>query len=166
MKFDGCACNDARVNQASSGEPAGDPFDWYQRAQELLAEGNPDAAATLLDHVRRQEPSAAVLETLGRALFESRRYPEAVEVLTELVERSPDADYAHYALGMALWRTQAFPASRDHLAMAFVMRPDRSEYGQALGQVRATIRAREAAGLSLEGPIEADFGATDDGHGA
>jgi len=123
----------------------------------LLAEGNTDAAATLLQRVRRSEPSPAVLEALGRALFESRRYDEAIEVLTELAERTPDEDYAHYALGLALWRKQAFPAARDHLAMAFVMRPDRSEYGQALSQVKATLRARSEAGLPLEGPIEAEF---------
>ena len=137
--------------------PSGDPYDWYQRGLALLAEGNTDAAATLLQRVRRSEPSPAVLEALGRALFESRRYDEAIEVLTELAERTPDEDYAHYALGLALWRKQAFPAARDHLAMAFVMRPDRSEYGQALGQVKATLRARSEAGLPLEGPIEAEF---------
>lgn len=150
-------CDDAPVELGASGEPAGEPFDWFRRAEQFLAEGNPDAAATLLERVRRSEPSTAVLEALGRALFESRRYDDAIEVLTELVEKVPDDDYAHYALGMALWRRQVFPAARDHLAMAFVMRPDRSEYAQALGQVKATLRARKEAGLALEGPIEGQF---------
>jgi len=145
------------VNEFDDGNPSGDPYDWYQRGLALLAEGNADAAATLLQRVRRSEPSPAVLEALGRALFESRRYDEAIEVLSELAERTPDEDYAHYALGLALWRKQAFPAARDHLAMAFVMRPNRSEYGQALSQVKATLRARSEAGLPLEGPIEAEF---------
>lgn len=145
------------MTEFDDGNPSGDPYDWYQRGLALLAEGNTDAAATLLQRVRRSEPSPAVLEALGRALFESRRYDEAIEVLTELAERTPAEDYAHYALGLALWRKQAFPAARDHLAMAFVMRPDRSEYGQALGQVKATLRARSEAGLPLEGPIEAGF---------
>ena len=145
------------MTELDDGNPSGDPYDWYQRGLALLAEGNTDAAATLLQRVRRSEPSPAVLEALGRALFESRRYDEAIEVLTELAERTPDEDYAHYALGLALWRKQAFPAARDHLAMAFVMRPDRSEYGQALSQVKATLRARSEAGLPLEGPIEAEF---------
>ncbi len=145
------------MNELDDGNPSGDPYDWYQRGLALLAEGNTDAAATLLERVRRSEPSPAVLEALGRALFESRRYDEAIEVLSELAERTPDEDYAHYALGLALWRKQAFPAARDHLAMAFVMRPNRSEYGQALSQVKATLRARSEAGLPLEGPIEAEF---------
>lgn len=150
-------CNHGRVDERDTKEPSGDPYDWYQRALALLAEGNTDAAATLLERVRSSEPSPAVLEALGRALFESRRYDEAIEVLTELVERTPDEDYAHYALGLALWRRQSFPTARDHLSMAFVMRPDRAEYGQALSQVKATLRARSEAGLPLEGPIEAQF---------
>jgi hypothetical protein len=37
--------------------------------------------------------------------------------------------------------------------MAFVMRPQRAEYGQALGQVKASLRARVADGLPLNGPV-------------
>ena len=48
----------------------------------------------------------------------------------------------------------AFAEARDHLAMAFVMRPDQSEYGSALSQVKATLRARALAGLPLAGPIQ------------
>ena len=153
----GPACDHAGVDEHEDKNPAGEPYDWYQRALTLLSEGNCDAAATLLERVRRTEPSPAVLEALGRALFEARRYDEAIEVLTELVERTPDEDYAHYALGMALWRKQAFPSARDHLSMAFVMRPDRADYGRALSQVKATLRARSEAGLPPEGPIEAQF---------
>ena len=139
------------------GAPSGGPYEWFQRANEMLSTGNADAAIVLLERVRRSEPSPSVLESLGRALFDARRYDEAIEVLTELVERSPDEDYAHYALGMALWRRQSFPSARDHLSMAFVMRPDKPEYGQALAQVKATLRARAEAGLALEGPIDVDF---------
>jgi predicted Zn-dependent protease len=140
------------------GAPSGGPYEWFQRAHELLSAGNADAAIVLLERMRRTEPSPSVLETLGRALFDARRYDEAIEVLSALVERAPDEDYAHYALGMALWRRQMFPTARDHLAMAFVMRPDKPEYAQALGQVKATLRARAEAGLAAQGPIEAEFG--------
>jgi hypothetical protein len=34
-----------------------------------------------------------------------------------------------------------------------VMRPNRSEYAQALSQVKATLRARAEADLPLAGPI-------------
>lgn len=151
----------------SDGAPSGGPYEWFQRAGEMLTSGNADAAIVLLERVRRTEPSPSVLEALGRALFDARRYDEAIEVLTDLVERAPDEDYAHYALGMALWRKQMFPTARDHLSMAFVMRPDKPEYAQALSQVKATLRARAQAGLSPEGPIDVDFdGSDNDAHGS
>jgi Flp pilus assembly protein TadD len=134
--------------------PEGTPYDWYRRAVNLLDGGHPDAAAVLLARLREVDPtSTAVLETHARALFDSRRYEEAAAAFSELVERSPAEDYAHYGLGLALWRLQRFPAARDHLAMAAVMRPQRADYARALGQVKATLRARSESGLPLEGPV-------------
>ena len=138
----------------SAGGPDGSPYEWYQRAVGFLATGDSDAAAVLLTRLREVDPtSTSVLEALARALFDSGRYAAAAASFTELVERSPAEDYGHYGLGMSLWRLQRFPESRDHLAMAFVMRPERSEYGAALSQVKATLRARTLAGLPLDGPI-------------
>ena len=137
------------------GDPDGSPYDWYRRAISLLETGNPEAAAVLLGRLREVDPtSTSVLEAHARALFDGRHFEEATAAFEELVERAPAEDYAHYGLGMALWRLQRFPLARDHLAMAFVMRPDRSEYGQALSQVKATLRSRALAGLPLEGPIQ------------
>lgn len=133
--------------------PGGGPYDWYQRANELLNTGNSNAAAILFERVRQEDESPAVLEGLGRALLDAKQYDAAADVLTELVEVAPDNDYAHFALGLALWRQQKFILARDHLAMAFVMRPDRSEYGQSLAQVKATLRVRIQDGLPLEGPV-------------
>lgn len=136
------------------GDPDGTPYDWYQRAMELLGTGNPDAAAVLLQRLRVIDPgSSAVLEAYARALFDSHRFDEAAVAFQDLVDRQPDEDYAHYGLGLSLWRLQRFPAARDHLAMAVVMRPGRADYAQALGQVRATLKAREETGLPLEGPV-------------
>jgi predicted Zn-dependent protease len=138
-----------------SGDPDGSPYDWYRRAIGLLEAGNADAAAVLLSRLRAVDPnSTSVLEAHARALFDSRRYADAADAFSELAERSPAEDYAHYGLGMSLWRLQRFPLARDHLAMAFVMRPQRAEYGQALAQVKATLRARALTGLPLEGPIQ------------
>ncbi len=144
--------NDREVPHAD-GIPGGDPYDWYQRATELLNSGNSNAAAILFERVRQEDQSPAVLEGLGRALFDAKRYEQASKVLEELVSHSPDNDYAHFALGLTFWRMQKFIPARDHLAMAFVMRPDRSEYGSSLSQVKATLRMRIQDGLPLEGPI-------------
>jgi predicted Zn-dependent protease len=138
----------------AAGDPDGSPYDWYRRAVTLLDGGNPDAAAVLLARLREVDPtSMSVLEAHARSLFDSKRYEAAAEAFGELVERNPSEDYAHYGLGLSLWRLQRFPEARDELAMAAVMRPGRADYGQALAQVRATIRAREDSGLPLEGPV-------------
>ena len=141
-------------DELSQGIPMGSPYDWYQRATDLLNTGNSNAAAILFARLREEESSPAVLEGLGRALFDAKRYEQAAEVLQELVETSPDNDYAHFALGLSLWRLQEFIQARDHLAMAFVMRPERSEYGTALAQVKATLRHRIEGDMPLNGPIK------------
>lgn len=145
---------EADVDQGTGGDPEGSPYDWYRRAIMLLEGGNPDAAAVLLQRLMEVDPtSTSVLETYARALFDSRRYEESAAAFSELADRSPAEDYAHYGLGLSLWRLQRFPAARNHLAAAVVMRPGRADYAQALAQVSATLRAREEAGLPLEGPV-------------
>ncbi len=128
-------------------------FDWYQRALELLVSGDSAAAAILFQRLRDVNSNPSVLEGLGRAFFDNKQYAQAAKVLGELVEKAPDNDYAHFVLGMSLWRLQKFIAARDHLAMAFVMKPQRSEYGTALAQVKSTLRHRAEQGMPLEGPI-------------
>ena len=146
--------SDTRAAQPDRPSPVGDAYDWYQRAMQLLSVGSSDAALQLLDRVRELEPgSRSVLEAIGRAAFDARRFDESIAAFTELLDLAPDDDYAHYGLGLSLWRQQRFIQARDHLGMAFVMRPDRSEYGSALAQVKATLRARAEADLPLEGPI-------------
>ncbi len=136
------------------GIPLGSEYDWYQRASELLESGNGAASAILFQRLREVDSSPSVLEGLGRALFDAKEYDQAVEVLGELVESAPDNDYAHFALGLSLWRLQKFITARDHLAMAFVMKPHRSEYGTALSQVKSTLRHRMEQSMPLEGPIQ------------
>ena len=135
------------------GIPTGSEYDWYQRASKLLESGNSAAASILFERLREINSSPSVLEGLGRALFDAKRYVEAEVVLDELVQSAPDNDYAHFALGLSLWRQQKFVPAHDHLAMAFVMKPQRSEYGSALSQVKSTLRHRTEQSMPLEGPI-------------
>jgi len=111
--------------------------------------GNPEAAAELLRHAFEREPeSASVLEAFARALFDARRYGEAADRFTELVEASPDNDYARFGLGLSRMRLGDLTAAVEQLALATAMRPGRAEYQQALREARATVRAREDAGLT------------------
>jgi predicted Zn-dependent protease len=89
-----------------------------------------------------------VLEAFARALFDARRYGEAAERFTELVETSPDNDYARFGLGLSRMRLGDLTAAVEQLALATAMRPGRVEYQQALREARATVRAREDAGLT------------------
>ncbi len=130
------------------GRPAGEVYDWFVRGRDLLESGNADAAAELLAHARTLEPdSTSVLEVLARALFDARRYAEAQRRFTELVEAVPDDDYARFGLGLSRLRLGDLGGAVQQLAMAAAMRPARADYQQALRQARATVRAREEAGL-------------------
>ena len=134
--------------------PAGGPYEWYQRGLALVNSGDCAPAAILLARVLQEEPeSVAALEGYARALFDCARYDEALMAFSQLVARTPDDDYAHFGMGSTLWRLQRFTEARDELAMALVMRPERSDYAQALQQVKATLRARALADLPLNGPI-------------
>jgi tetratricopeptide (TPR) repeat protein len=129
--------------------PGGEPYDWFRRGTDFLDQGNSAAAAELLTWAARAEPNAlSIREALARALYDSRRFEEAAREFTRITELAPDDDYAHFGLGLSLWRMRQFPLAAEHLAVAAAMRPDREAYGRALRQVRATLAAREDAGLS------------------
>lgn len=139
----------------AQGAPAGSVYDWFRRADDLLASGDAAACLVLIEHVLAEDPaSQSAREIRARALFDAGRYAEAADAFLACLEVAPADDYAHYGAGLSLWRLQEFPQARDHLAMASVMRPERTEYSQALTQVKATIRARREAGLPLTGSVD------------
>ncbi len=128
--------------------PHGDVYTWYQRGLELLGRGSPAAAAQLLERAAEAAPgSRSVLEALGRAQFDTRRYADAAVTFRQIVEASPSDDYAHFGLGLALARGGDPRAAAEHLALAAAMRPELAHYTEALRGVRATLKARtQAAG--------------------
>jgi tetratricopeptide (TPR) repeat protein len=126
-----------------SAPPEGDVYEWYQRGLQLLAEGHPAAAATLLTRASHVEPgSRSILEALGRAHYDAGRYAESMAAFTALVAVSPTDDYAHFGLGLAAGRAGELPLAAEHLALAVAMRPDLGHYARAL----RGVRARQAAG--------------------
>lgn len=130
------------------GAPGGEVYDWFVRGLGLLEGGNAEAAAELLAHARAAEPgSASVLEALARATFDAGRYTQAHELFSELAETTPDNDYARFGLGLSRMRLGDVPGAVDQLAMAAAMRPARQDYQRALREARATLAAREEAGL-------------------
>lgn len=136
-------------------EPSDEVYQWYKRALDLLESGNPHAALLLIDRIMSVEPqSASIMEMYARALFDTSDFRAAAMAFDVLIQLQPDNDYAHFGKGLCLWRMQQFVQARDELGMASAMRPDRLEYAHAFGQVKATLRARVADGLPLNGPIE------------
>jgi Flp pilus assembly protein TadD len=122
--------------------PDGGVYEWYQRGIELLRDGNPAAAATLLSRAASAEPnSRSILEALARAQYDAGRYQEAVISFTALTAVSPTDDYAHFGLGLAASRAGELGLAAEHLALAVAMRPDVGHYSRAL----RGVRARQAA---------------------
>ena len=123
--------------------PEGGVYEWYQRGVQLLADGHPAAAATLLARAAAVEPSSrSILEALGRAHYDAGRYPESMTAFTALVAVSPTDDYAHFGLGLAASRAGELRLAAEHLALAVAMRPDLGHYARAL----RGVRARQSAG--------------------
>ena len=131
------------VRVPEAGPPEGGVYEWYQRGVQLLAEGHPAAAATLLARAAVVEPgSRSILEALGRAQYDAGRYAESMTAFRALVAVSPTDDYAHFGLGLAASRAGELRLAAEHLALAVAMRPDMAQYARAL----RGVRVRQAAG--------------------
>ncbi len=128
------------VQVTESELPEGDVYEWYQRGVQLLRDGHPAAAATLLSRAADAEPgSRSILEALARAQYDAGRYQEAVISFTALTAVSPTDDYAHFGLGLSASRAGELRLAAEHLALAVAMRPDVGHYARALRGVRARL---------------------------
>ncbi|TFV43975.1 tetratricopeptide repeat protein [Blastococcus sp. TF02A_35] len=125
--------------------PGGDVYEWFQRGRRLLADRNPDAAATLLARAAAAEPgSRSIREALARAQYDAGRYREAMDSFADLIALNPTDDYAQFGLGLAASRAGDLALAAEHLALAAAMRPDLAHYGRALRSVRARLTSGPA----------------------
>jgi tetratricopeptide (TPR) repeat protein len=128
---------------AEPGSPDGGVYEWYRRGLELLGNGDPAAAATLLSRAAEAEPgSRSVLEALARAQYDAGWYQDAIGSFARLIDVNPTDDYAQFGLGLAASRAGELRMAAEHLALAVAMRPDLGHYARA----RRGVRARRAAG--------------------
>lgn len=128
-------------------------YDWYQRGMSLLEAGDVHAAATLLERAAEAEPGkSSIHEGLARAYFRSGRFKVALEQFRLVLELSPANDYAHLGAGLCLGRLGRLREAVGHLRMANVMRPDNTEYQEALA------RWEHQASLFLEPEDRPDAG--------
>ena len=104
-------------------------YSLYVKGMSLLESGDYEPASVPLRKAARLAPEkSSVREALGRALFRSRQFEEAVPEFEAVVERYPVNDYAHFCLGRALSLTGERDRARRHLAIAANLRPDRRDY--------------------------------------
>lgn len=126
------------MSEGQAALPKGTVYDWYTRGLQLLHERNSAAAAALLEHAARAEPSSrSVREALARAQFDSGRYAAARETFATIVAENPTDDYALFGLGLACNKLREFDDAAEHLALAVAMRPDDKHYATALRHARA-----------------------------
>jgi Flp pilus assembly protein TadD len=117
-------------------------YDLYRRGQELLEHGDYAAATVPLIRARDLEPDkASIREELGRALFRSQRYSEAVEEFRVVADGAPTNDYAHFCLGRALQQLGRHREACRPLAIAACLRPERPEYRVYRDQARRRAAA-------------------------
>jgi Flp pilus assembly protein TadD len=136
------------ADEQEEGLPSGEVYDWYQRGVQLLDEGDPATASTVLSRAAARVPhSRSVLEALARAQFDSEQYDQAVVSFQRLVEVDPDDDYAQFGWGLSAAKLGQFDLAVEHLAVAAAMRPDVNYYTLALRGARATARAKTSAAL-------------------
>ena len=131
------------MSEAAS--PEGGVYEWFHRGLQLLRDGNPEAAATLLARAAETEPhSRSILEAFARAQYDAGRYEQAITAFTALIGVNPTDDYAQFGLGLAASRAGRLRLAAEHLALAVAMRPDLSHYARALQRVRALQEAESA----------------------
>jgi len=115
-----------------------DAYAEFQDGSQLLASGNPHAAALPLERARDLEPSkASIREALARAYYATARYDRAADEFAAAVELDPVNDYAHFGLGRALARTGDVVGARRHLHLATAMAPHNPDYTAALAELDA-----------------------------
>ena len=107
-----------------------------QRGKALMSRRHFAQAAVLLERAARLEPRrGSILETLGRAFYNSGQHERAAEVFGELLEVDPSLPYAHFALGQSLKRMGRPDEARTHLRLAVALAPESRLYRDALARI-------------------------------
>ncbi|MEA2155288.1 MAG: protein-glutamine gamma-glutamyltransferase [Solirubrobacteraceae bacterium] len=116
---------------------ADDVYELFQNGMRLLEERDHHAAVVPLARARALEPDkTSIREALGRALFGAQRYSEAAAEFEAVVERAPVNDYALFCLGRCLQLLGRHDEARKPLALAYRLRPERSDYRRYLDRSR------------------------------
>jgi Flp pilus assembly protein TadD len=113
-------------------------FDLYMRGQELLASGDHHSAVVPLTRARNLAPAHdSIREALGRALFRSRRYEEALVEFQAVAEHAPTNHFALFCAGRSLQILGRHEEACHSLARAAALEPGRGDYAHYRDRARA-----------------------------
>lgn len=99
-------------------------YELLKQGVELLEEGHPVQAASVLERASSMEPEkGSILEALGRAYYSCGRFRDAETRFAEAVLVDPNNDYAHYCLGLCLLKARRTAEAGAHFKLAWSMRP-------------------------------------------
>ncbi len=118
-------------------------YNLYRQGREHLDRGMNAQATVALEKAKRREPGkASIREALGIAYFRIRRFAEAEREFRVMLDLAPVDHYAHFALGRCLEKQGRPQEAVGHYRMARFLRPQSSDYREAL----EALEALEAAG--------------------
>jgi len=109
-----------------------------QRGQQLLGGRHHAQAAIVLERAARLEPrKGSILESLGRAYYNSGQTERARETFEALLDVDPSSHWAHFALSMSLRKLRRLREARTHLRLAIALSPRSELYRNALARLEA-----------------------------
>ncbi len=118
-------------------------FELLNRANELMDRRRDEEAVPLLELANMIQPSkGSILETLGRAYFNTGRRKAARASFEQCLEVDPTNHFAHFCLALCLKHLNLRQQAIGHLKLALVMKPQEDRYADAL---RRLVLAPEGA---------------------
>ena len=125
-----------RPDDAADSEERESAYELLQRGQALLDRRHYAQAAIVLERADRLEPrKGSILESLGRAYFNSGQAESARATFEALLEVDPSSHYGHFALGQSLKRLGRRSEAGTHLRLAVALSPGTTLYKDALDRL-------------------------------
>lgn len=133
--------DDARPDPGAPPDDRESAYELLQRGQALVRRRHHAQAAVVLARAARLEPGkGSILETLGRAYYNSAQHERARETFEALLEVDPSSPYGHYALGQSLKLLGREAEAGTHLRLAVALAPGNALYRGALARLPAPPR--------------------------
>jgi tetratricopeptide (TPR) repeat protein len=131
--------------------------DLIQAAEAAARNENYPLVEELLTRVLEQEPKhKTVRRQLGAALYQQRKYDEAISVMLEQVKINPFDNYSHSIIGQSLWAQQNYSEADTAFRKQLEITPLDSQAHRNLGQMLVEWRKYKEAVPELEQAISLD----------